>query len=536
MIEFSKMKLAIDAMEGKIEAAKLLMPLEPWEGKAASPKASINRVAKSMDSFEYFDNTYFPKTAYSDGFSEVCVFHKFTSSLWQVPGVHINLGPRKHGKTATMKKLFSWLILTGKIVFGATASSTLSTSRNILSDIVDIINSERIKFDFKPEFIEDNADQVTLKLAGKKGIRRIIAISEKRSARGATMGFERPQFILFDDLETRQSAMSSDATQARIKIIQEAYQSMSSEGSIVVLGNNFDERSALNRLKLEQEQGVLPDYWHIYSIPAFSELAYSIILRFGKENKTFKFPKGVLWANRFHAKTETELKAELKVGDESEWQGDFQQNPVPPDGFLFERRFDIKYSDEDLPKDARGVIYVDPNLAKKSKGDSTCIMKLLYSPTNDLYYIPAMFLRSFSDSNDLLLKTLQLKDARVRAIGMDGHVGQESIWTNNIRQFCKIYRIEYSPVQYCRYKVDEIAKNTQLVWSGGKFRIAKSILDSHEGKRLLEQLYSFAGKKAGRPDDGPDAMICAMELIHERRLARPKANSRPMLIIKETTF
>lgn len=532
MSKFSKIGVAIDAMEERIEANKLLMVSDPWQGKDAKPEAVLRRAAKSEESFEFFDKTYFTTDAYSDGYSEPCVFHKFLQHLWAAPGVHFPLGPRKHGKTATMKKSFAWLIVTGKVKFAATGSATLATSRNILSDIVDIITSERIKRDFGIEVIEDNADQFTFKRAGKKGIRRIIAISEKRSARGATMGFTRPEIALFDDLETRQSPMSEDSVRARIKIVQETFQSLSSKGVVVVLGNNFDERSAYNTLKEEQKQGILPKSWNVYSIPAWSEKKYSITAG----DKSYKFPKGSLWSSRFPARTETELRDMLSVADESEWQGDFQQNPVPPDGFLFNRRFDIEYADEELPADARGVIYTDPNLAKKGKGDATCIMKLLYSPEKDLYYIPALYLQSFSASDDLLTKTLLLKDNRVKAVGMDGNVGQESVWSNNVKLYSRIHKIAYSPVQYCHYRVDELTKNAQLLWEAGKIKIARSVIESKEGIKFLEQLYAFSGKKAKRPDDGPDAFICSVELIHERRLVRRKAVRRQVSVITETMF
>lgn len=540
MSEFSGIALSMAKREAEIESEKLLSPVLAWEGDEASQEARDRRRKAAEESFEFFDKTYFPNEAYSDGFSEPCEFHSFLTTLWASAGVHVVLGPRKHGKTATSKKHFAWLVLTGRVLFGATASATLSTSRNILSDIVDIINMDRVKYDFRPTFLEDNADQITFKVAEKRSVRRIIAISEGRSARGATMGFTRPEFILFDDLETRQSPLSRDASTARIKIIQEAYQSMNSTGSIVVLGNNFDERCAYNILKKEQEDGLLPAHWHVYSIPAWSEHKYvlSVEARNGSIRLTqrFKFPKGSLWASRYIAHSEDDLRLRLKVSDESEWQGDFQQNPVPPDGFLFQRRYDIAYEDKDLPSDARGVVYVDPNLSLKSKGDYTCIIEYLYSPSTEYYYIANLVLKSFSDSNDLLKQTFGMKSPRVVAVGMDGHVSQESTWRNNIRNFTRLNGLPSSPVQFCRYKVDEVAKNFQLVWNSGKVLISRRLLDTADGRRFLEQLYAFAGKRANRHDDGPDAAICVNELIHERHIVRRKSANKGVSIIKESTF
>jgi hypothetical protein len=293
-------------------------------------------------------------------------------------------------------------------------------------------------------------------------------------------------------------------------------------------------------LKKQAEEGLLPEHWRVHSIPAFSDKAYTINLNSSikaiDKSLIFKFPKGTLWKSRYSATTEAELRASLKVSDESEWQGDFQQNPVPPDGFLYQRRYDYIYEDDELPKDAKGVIYTDPNLAKKSKGDKTCIISYLYSAETDLFYVVDLCLKSFSSSNELLAKTLTFKTSRIRFVGMDGHVNQESIWTNNIRNFCRINNFPYPPVRYCRYKVDECSKNLQLAWNEGKVKIARSVAESKDGIGLLEQIYAFAGKKANKSDDAADAIICVNELIHEMRLVRQKSRRRSAVIIKESIF
>lgn len=522
-MSFSKLNLAMAKFEDKFELEKLNMPQEPWQGVDATPEARVKRLVESNESYWAFDSLYFPKEMYSGGFSAPAPFHKFLISKWNDPGISFFAAARKHAKTSFEKKSHAWQLLTSRVQFAATLSSTMTVSVNILNDIAEIIKSERIRNDFAPEILEDNEEQFSFRLAGKKGIHRLIALSEGRSARGATLGFMRLQRILVDDLETRQSPFTREAAEKRIKVLNEAYQSMDDKGVMHVLCNNFHENCAINILKVEKEQGVLPAHIKLYFFPAWNE-------------KAKKLREKPLWFERFHAKSEAELRSMLNVADESEWQGDFQQKPIPPDGIIFKRRSNLTYNSKDLPRDARGVLYCDPNLSEKSKGDTTCIIQILYSPTEDRYFIPKIICRSFSGSNDLLSNLLNMKDERIRCIGMDGNVSQQSTWTNNVRNYSRIYGIPYPPIQYCRYNVDELTKNASLLWEDEKILFSNEALASKDGQTALTQIYSFAGKKARKTDDAPDALICGLELLFERHLVRRKSASRPISIIKESFF
>jgi len=515
MNEFSGLNIVMQQFEEEIERKRLLEPAAPFTKSESTEKAKQKRLLLVKNDFWAFDKFYFTKEMYSDGYSEPCQFHRDIVNLCQIPGVNIILGARKHGKTATAKKTLVWLIL-NKIKFAATLSSTLPVSRNILSDIAELLHNQRIIFDYGIEFIEENADQITFRLLGKKGLKRIISLSEGRSARGATFGFARPEFVLCDDIETLQSPLSPEHSEQRIGIIAETYHSMSKSATILVLGNNFDERCALNRLLIEQDEGILDKNWHVYIYPAWQN----------------NLP---LWQERFPAQTEQELKEMLKCRTGSEWLAEFQQKPAPPDGLIF-KRLDKLPIWSNIPEDAKGVIYCDPNLSKKGKGDATAIVSLLYSPANNLYYLSDFICHSFSDSNELLDSIFKMKHSYHRAIGFDGNVSQESTWTNNVRNWCRIKGIPFPPIQYCKYHTDELAKNIQSIWNEGRILLPENIAYSNDGKRFLSQIFSFQGKKANLADDAPDSLICAFELLHERNLARQSNGNNFISIIKDYFF
>lgn len=512
-LNFSRFDIVMNRYRQEIEDKTRFSKVSPF---ATTDPPQEQRLKLALKDFWQFDKIYFTKEMYSDGYSTPSRFHKEIIRIASRPGIQVVLGPRKHGKTATAKKYLVWLLLSGKINFAGTLSQTLTTSRNILTDIFSLIaDNRRILHDFAPEFDEANQDQITFSARNIDKKIRLMAFSEGRSVRGATRLFDRPQFILCDDLETRQSPLGDEQTTARLRMLSEAFHSLSSNGTILVLGNNFDERCALNKLLQEQNDGILPAHIKVHVFKAFD--------------------RRPLWHERFPARSADELRQLLKVSDQAEWLAEFQQTPTAPDGFIFNRLNPLPTYRE-LPPDARGVIYCDPNLAKKGRGDSTAIVSVLYSPNLDKYYVEMPVCRSFSDSNTLLDAVLKMRSNRTRAIGFDGHVNQESTWTNNVRNYCKINNIPYPPITYCRYNTDELAKNIQGSWNEGRILLPENISQTDDGKRFLTQIFAFAGKKAHLADDAPDALICAFELLHQRNLATPRSATRSKITVINEYF
>jgi hypothetical protein len=216
------------------------------------------------------------------------------------------------------------------------------------------------------------------------------------------------------------------------------------------------------------------------------------------------------------------LRAKLEPADEDEWQGEFLQNPQPPAGNVFTREH---YREWDaLPADVRGVVYCDPNLSIKGKGDTTAITALVFSPSVQEYFVAAARCRSFSDSNDLLDALLDVRDATPHAltIGFDGNVTQESTWTNHVRNWCRVKQRPFPRITWCRYRVDDLVKNTQSAWTECKISFPRGFAQTEEGRRYLAQLYAFRGKRSPseQNDDAPDSLICADELLHERGVVK----------------
>lgn len=497
-MSFSKIAISFENFEEAVEQKALEMNCKPFSDTEMTKEKCAARIKKAKEDFWYFDKTYFTSDMYEDGYSKPADFHRELVKIANTPGVQIILGARKHGKTAEIKKYFTWEILTGRLCLGGVLSSNLTNAWNILADIAALIKTPRIAFDFKPEFTELNKNQFILRLPNESKPRKIQTFSEDRSVRGTTHLFNRPKKILIDDLETRESSLSESSVLSRIKGISEAYQSLGADGVVIALGNNFDEKCAMNRLLVEQNDGILTKDWHVHVFRAWQD---------GEP----------LWKERFPAKTEAELRAMLKPYDEAEWQADFQQNPIPPDGFIFARLSPIP-TYRVLPSDVKGVRWCDPNLAKKSKGDFTAMASLYYSSCANKFYLSDIVCRSFSDSNKLLDAYYNVNLDKVVALGFDGNVAQESSWTNNVKNYAIINNRPAKRIEYKRYNVDDLAKNVQGVWNEGNVLFPDNINETQDGRAFLAQIIAFAGKKAGKPDDAPDVLISSYEFICERRI------------------
>jgi PBSX family phage terminase large subunit len=176
------------------------------------------------------------------------------------------------------------------------------------------------------------------------------------------------------------------------------------------------------------------------------------------------------------------------------------------------------YRECEVPEDLRGVIYCDPNLAKKEKGDTTAIVKLCTD--NHFLYVKEVYVKNTTDSTELTNQILQMQNFNFRDIGFDGNAGQESMWSEIMRLSGYNQRV-LSNIQYCRYKVDELVKTAQFLWDSGKIMFPKGFKDTIYGERFLEQIYSFEGKsntRRGQHDDAPDALCCAIKFLFEKNL------------------
>lgn len=499
--------MRLGAIAKKFLSRQRLKPAPPFPVSEQSPSAVQERIEQCRNDFWAFDKIYFPPSVYTQGYAPPADFHRELADIATMGGLHVVLAPRDHGKTVTLKKFEVWLQLYGHVEVSGTMSENLTKAGNILSDLrVLIQDNPRIYHDFRPVFSQANTHQYQFRTESPHlppHVRTCMAFSGKRSARGSGKLFSRPDRIFCDDLETRQSPLSDEQADRRIRTLSEAAKSTKLGGTVIVIGNNFDEKTAVNRLLIEQDRGIIQEGYRVHVYRAWN----------GEP----------LWPQRFPAKTETELRKMLKPYDTAEWLGDYQQEPAKPEGITFRREFYQEWAE--LPPDTRGVIYCDPNLSKKGRGDTTAIIALGWSVSQLKYFAVRAVCRSFSDPNELLLEVLRIREETgFRQVGFDGNVSQESSWTAHVRNFATINKFPLPSIQYKRYKIDDLTKNAQTAWVNGEILFPRGFAESRSGRKFMDQVFSFAGKKAGKLDDAPDALISAIEMISETGLKRVLKN------------
>jgi hypothetical protein len=522
--EEERLKIA-EALERQEELRKLLQPVTPFKGKDLTQKAKDERLKKASEDFWFFDKTYFPPEIY-EAYAEPSFFHKDLIKISQLTDkkAHIIHGMRDGGKTITMKKAMIWSFLFGKRSLMAVASQTLTTPHAFILDLIYLIDTnERICFDFSDQdgnsdliWMEKSTERIYAKSKWNPKGTFIATLSEGRSARGLQRMLERPDFIYVTDFENLESSFTTEAIDKRIDRLNEMRTTLSQSGTLLWEGNNFDVECAMNRIRVDHDRGLLTEEYvfHLYS---------------AWDDK--RRPKN-LWPAKYPAKTIEEMKALVKPKDDYDWLGNYQGTPETRSGDRFPKSLFNTFKLKDIPKDIVAVSWTDPNLSLKSKGDTTAMCILGFSPSTQLFYIPAVRCRSYDKSNDLLRDNLELfysqKDIQVVALGMDGNVSQESVWTNNIANFTLLSGFPFPHVVFKRYVVDNLVTNIEDKYKQGHVLFEENIVNTEEGKEFLKQFFRFRTKKAGRKDDAPDSVVCAYTLLIEMGFGYLIDSSKPI--------
>jgi len=496
------------------EFAEMQQKVKGFKQSELSEDARKKRLSKAASSFQQWDKIYFPPENFEE-YAPYGAFHKTIEecSLKQDKCAHIIMGPRDCAKTSLLKRIVIWMMLHGKRKYIGWGSGTLRTPKAFMMDVyVFLTTNKRINQDYKIRWIKRDTSEgyhIMTNVSENASGTFLEPLSEERSTKGGARNLiDRYDLIILTDFENEVSSLEKDSVQKRIDRINEMRTSLSAKGALICEGNNFHIDCALNHLRLEQEKGILSEYFKLYIYPAWDSsrpgLAKSV------------------WYSRYPARTEQEMKAFLKPKDKYDWAGNFQQKPIRRGADIFPEEFYQEW--DEMPKDLKSVIYTDPNLSKKGKGDTTAAGAMGYSFSKQAFYIPALFCKSYSDSNELLSDIFNLRASltkqgkQIYCIGMDGSVSQESHWSMHVRNYAKNSGFPVPYIDYKNYKVDALIKNAESIYKNRQIFFPPGFIKTETGAAFMDQFCSFKGKKAGKVDDAPDWFICAIEMLFEMSL------------------
>lgn len=491
------------------ELRKMLLPVKPFPESELTEEAKQKRIAKSKKDFWYFDKVYFPPELYDD-YAPPGKFHKEVVRITDSTDkkAHIIVGPRDSAKTLTIKKKFYYDFLFGRRRYMGVGSETLDTPKSIVLDLMyAFLNNERLAYDYKLDWMEENTDRLYARSIHNPQGTFVFTLSADRSARGKTREFSRPDYVWLTDFENKTSSLTKEAVENRNDRLNEIRGSLTQNSCIVMDANNFDPDCLVNQYVTEKEKGLLSDQIEIHFYQAWNE-------------KT----KEPLWPERFPAKSESEMKKMFKPLDDYDWAGNGQGKPRKKSGDIFPNDFYQTIKRSELPKDIMSVIYADPNTSLKSKGDTTGITNLGYSPSENKLYILYARCKSYFRSNELLSDALEMLDKSNKcnqciSLNFDGNVTQESVWTNNILNFAQIKNVMYPNVKFKKYNIDALATNLEDKWKAGEVYFVEDFAPPDEKEEYKKQFFGFKLKKANKVDDAPDSAIGAYTSLVEEGIA-----------------
>lgn len=529
--EFGILDINMSKRSQQLELEKLFTPAPPWSEKESTKAAVNKRRAEIANDYEAFDRLYFPPESYGGQYSPSNEFHALVAGCCQLSGRKFNLivGPHDHAKSATVYKVLVWLALTGKKHFIGLASETLETPLNIISAISQYMHqNERIRHDFPDlSFVTNATEKLHITTLMNTTGTVFLGYSEEKSPRGKNVNlFYRFDLMVIEDLENRESSLTEAAVNKRIQKLAEFQSALSDAGCAIMTANNFDDRCVTNTLLEKYKADELDESWTVWNFPAWGNY-YTRDSRFRLHNhatnKATKLRQGPLWKQRYPAKTEVQLRKLLRPFDDATWLSSYQGTPQPPAGDYFPRSDTGTY--EYLPDDVVAIINADQNLARKGKGDRTCLGALGFSPSMQKLYVFGVQYHSYADSNKLLsdmrglLHDCYNAGISVLSVGMEGHVTQESHWQMHLENYMTIHEVLMPPVTFHRYQIELEAKNTQLFWTSGKILLPEGFTATVEGRQWIDHVSEFTGRKLpGRKDDAPDWLIKSVRMLLELNL------------------
>jgi len=161
--------------------------------------------------------------------------------------------PRGFGKTTLIKIYILYCILFTQKKFILVISSTATLAENILADVIDMLEEPNIKKVFGDWKVGLEKDTQPLKKFGYRGRNIILAgLGAGTSLRGLNLKNNRPDVMIFEDIQTRECADSETQSDALLRwMVGTAMKAKSPSGCLFIfVGNMYPTKySILKKLK-----------------------------------------------------------------------------------------------------------------------------------------------------------------------------------------------------------------------------------------------------------------------------------------------
>jgi len=163
--------------------------------------------------------------------------------------------PRGFGKTMLMKLFLLYCILFTTRKFMLVLAENQAKANNIIADVVDMLNEPNVVATFGNWKLGIETDRLDLKKFGFRGRNIILMAGTIESVRGITLKFERPDVMLFDDIQSRVCAESQTQSETlEREMVGTAMKAKSPHGCLFLfVGNMYPTKySILRHLKTNE--------------------------------------------------------------------------------------------------------------------------------------------------------------------------------------------------------------------------------------------------------------------------------------------
>lgn len=230
-----------------------LQPTEPTQEIAASTDQLHNAAKDSLDFLAALAMPTVYQYAFPDTF--ISVWDWLCTNVHKVRDFsQLALGlPRGFGKTMVIKLFILYTILFTQKKFILVLCETTAKAKNIIADVVDMLNEPNIKAIFGDWSLGVETDTQELKKFGFRG-RNIILMGAgvESGIRGITIKNARPDVMIFDDIQSRACAESQIQSESlEREMYGTAMKAKSPHGCLFVfIANMYPTKwSLLRRLK-----------------------------------------------------------------------------------------------------------------------------------------------------------------------------------------------------------------------------------------------------------------------------------------------
>lgn len=160
--------------------------------------------------------------------------------------------PRGFGKTALIKLFILFCVIFTKRKFILILAENQTKANNILSDVVDMLEETNVKSVFGDWRVGLETDRQDLKKFGYRGRNVILMAGTVEVIRGISLKNERPDIMIFDDIQSRVMAESQTVSETlEREMVGTAMKAKSPHGCLFIfVGNMYPTKwSILRKLK-----------------------------------------------------------------------------------------------------------------------------------------------------------------------------------------------------------------------------------------------------------------------------------------------